>query len=708
MKVLFRVDASAEIGSGHLVRCLALASALRDGGASVVFVCQHQPDDLLGRVPRQGFTLHRLSEAVGGPSPSAWRADAEATIRVIDEACFCPDWIVVDHYGLDGRWECTMRTSAGRICVIDDLADRQHDCDLLLNQNLADDPRARYMNLVPPACRLLLGPRYALLQPEYGALHDCIPARQGSVRRILIFTSAADSGNLAGCMLAAFFRLDRHDLEADVVVAPSSPHVGALRSIADGCDRVRIHSNSPTLAHLMARADLAIGAAGTTSWERLCLGLPALVVTMAEHQRAVAEQLEKRGLVRWIGHIDTVDAVTIGAALEKVVASGLDVAWSERCRGLVDGRGTLRARAAMSIEPVVTLAARRTRLQDEWLAPVDDAPRAKSASLSAPETVALACGRSAFVRRLQTGESGYLFTVENDSGVPIGQVACQRAGGGWRVSHSLASACPPELALAVRSAAVARLRRDTEEVVALAPDGPASVPEISVCTEPSSWIHTLVPELLTAWLDEGHSVSWGSEPSLLPAGSVCFYLGYGRIVSASGLARFANNLVVHESDLPRGRGWSPLIWQVLEGADEVVVSLFEAVAEVDAGPVYLQERIRFRGDELLGELRRLQADVTFRLCRTFVSGYPGVVVRGRPQAGKPTYYRRRTPADGRIDLDQPLRAQFNLLRTCDNDRHPAWFEAAGVRYRLRVERDDDAARKAAVHAEPSSQKIRQP
>jgi len=168
----------------------------------------------------------------------------------------------------------------GRIFAIDDLADRTHDCDQLLDQNLFADMHTRYASKVPEDCRLLLGPEYTLLQPIYAELHDRIPPREGPVRRILISFGGADRDNLTGRALAAFLSLNRPDIDVDVVISGSSLYIHGIREQVAGRDNIHLHSNLPTLAPLMARADLAIGAAGTTAWERVCLGLPGLVVTL--------------------------------------------------------------------------------------------------------------------------------------------------------------------------------------------------------------------------------------------------------------------------------------------------------------------------------------------------------------------------------------------------------------------------------------------
>ena len=175
MNVVIRTDASLAIGAGHVMRCLSLADGLRSTGASVHFVCRLHDGHLCKLIQRRGYGVHSLAK----PSPSikmdassnylSWlgancRKDAAETIAVIDSFGSRPDWLIVDHYALSSDWEKCVRASVRRVMVIDDLADRKHDCDLLLDQNLYDDPDTRYAGIVPEHCQLLIGPRFALLR----------------------------------------------------------------------------------------------------------------------------------------------------------------------------------------------------------------------------------------------------------------------------------------------------------------------------------------------------------------------------------------------------------------------------------------------------------------------------------------------------------------------------------------------------------------
>jgi len=358
-RVVVRTDASLAIGTGHVMRCLTLASALRKHGAAVSFICREHDGHLCHLIEKCGFSVSRLPAPRAVPHDrydfaqtvhlaSSWQEDVEQTRAAIGDSGAEPDWLVVDHYNVDQRWESALRTSVDRIMVLDDLADRMHDCDLLLDQNLVGQRSTRYVGRVPATCAVLLGVRYALLQPIYAELHNRVPARGGPVRRMLVFMGGADQENLTGRTLAAFLSLDRPDIDIDVVFPSGSPCAQAIREQAVGHANVNLHCDLPTLAPLMAKADLAVGAAGATSWERLCLGLPAVVVTLADHQRPIADEQQQQGLIRWLGHHDQVTKSTIRQALKELIQQGLDVEWSNRCRATVDGLGVQRVCEALT------------------------------------------------------------------------------------------------------------------------------------------------------------------------------------------------------------------------------------------------------------------------------------------------------------------------------------------------------------------------
>ncbi len=724
IQIAFRTDASLLMGSGHVMRCLTLAEALRKKGVQCHFISRVHPGNLLELIRQRGFAATALpseqakplahDQVVGNLSENPlhgswlgcdWRTDAEQTRTIL--AKMKPDWLVVDHYALDHRWESFQRASVGRIMVVDDLADRVHDCDLLLDQNLVAQTHSRYAGKVPAACSVLLGSRYTLLQPIYAELHDRTPPREGPIRRILIFFGGVDSDNLTGRSLSAFLSLKRQDILVDVVITASFPHAEAIEQQIKGHANIRLHIGLPTLAQLIAKADLALGASGATSWERLCLGLPALVVTLAQNQRSIADELGQRGLIRWLGHTDSVDHMVIADALGKLVHQGLNEDWSLRCLEAVDGKGVYRVCAILTLTATTSLQVRHARLEDEeisleWASVPTTSGHSYSAKSLNPEI-----HRDWFRKCLRDLDSTRLFYVQTEESVPVGQVRFHCVDKAWRIDYSLAPHFRRRgLDHVILESALIKLREEEPGALVLlqamesnqlsscvlesldfgANLKKAHASNIGICSDTISWINTSIPKLILKFLGNGHQVSWAHDPAALPAGDICFYLSYSRIVGAEILRRYRNNLVVHESNLPKGRGWSPLTWQVLEGADSIWVTLFEAAEAVDSGTIYLQEKLELRGDELVQDLRHLQVQATFLLCHSFAANYPHMLKNPLPNSGEPSYYRRRTPADGELDPDQTLRAQFNLLRVSDNKKYPAWFQMSGKKYNLYIER----------------------
>ena len=356
-KVIIRTDASFQIGSGHVMRCLTLAHKLREYDVTSVFACVEHRGNMIGQIEQSGFETITLSTdqrvdsggklAHGSWLGGSWRFDAEQLVGAISKSDW--DWLIVDHYALDRRWEQILRPFVRHVLAIDDLADRQHDCDLLLDQNFVVGFEERYSELVPASCIKLLGPRYALLQSEYSTLRARTPYRFGKPLRLMVYFGAGDQYNLTEIAISAFLASGNENLFLDVVVNSTHPNVVNIRARAHENDRITLHENLPSLAPLIMKCDLAIGAGGTTSWERCCLGLPSIVVTVAENQRPIAEALHDAGIFRWVGHYDDVSTSDLRRAIDAVVAEAELEPWSKRCSRLLDGRGASRVTDGMML-----------------------------------------------------------------------------------------------------------------------------------------------------------------------------------------------------------------------------------------------------------------------------------------------------------------------------------------------------------------------
>lgn len=211
--------------------------------------------------------------------------------------------------------------------------------------------------------------------------------------------------------------------------------------------------------------------------------------------------------------------------------------------------------------------------------------------------------------------------------------------------------------------------------------------KIVVLSDLTSWINSTVEVLVEDWKQLGHEVFWGHDLQELPSADFCFCLSFSQLIPTIIRQQFKHALVVHESDLPAGKGWSPLTWQILEGKKRIPITLFEAADDVDSGPIYAQRWIEFEGHELVDELREGQATATKDICQWFVDHYPESLSEVREQQGLESFYARRRPKDSELDPNKTIAEQFNLLRVADNERYPAFFELNGRRFYLKISED---------------------
>ena len=353
MRVIIRTDSSALIGTGHLMRCLTLAERLRSEGCTVLFVCRDLPGNISHLVEQKDFTLASLSAAVhpeAGRGYDAWLAvdgsqDANETIGVIGDSEV--DWLIVDHYGIDARWEKTLRPYAANLMVIDDLANRMHDCDLLTEQNYRADAARRYAGLTPGSCRHMIGPEFALLQPAFARLRESVEPRT-ELRTILVFYGGIDATNETGRALDVLEGFRDFHGAIDVVVGSANTRRKQIERRCDQMETSRFHCQTDSMAELMQRADLALGAGGVTSWERCCLGLPSIITAVADNQEDIAMAVADQGAAWYAGTAKDVTSERLCVLLQKAMTSPASLTAASRAAlSLGDGRGTERVASAM-------------------------------------------------------------------------------------------------------------------------------------------------------------------------------------------------------------------------------------------------------------------------------------------------------------------------------------------------------------------------
>jgi len=351
LKIVFRADASLQIGTGHVMRCLTLADVLKQKGADVSFICREHSGHLISFIQEKGFDVYPLDKisrpvhfkkAENTLFHANWlgvtqEQDAKQCQSILEK--INPDWLVVDHYAIDQTWHKELRPNYQKLMVIDDLGDRYHESDLLLDQNYGSTLE-KYKNLVPKSCSILAGSHYALLRSEFAQWREISLKRREhyqEVQKLLITMGGVDPDNYTGKILQQLAQEPLATInEITVVVGAAAPHLETIQQLAkDMPIKTQVKTNVNNMAELMANADLAIGAAGATTWERSCLGLPTIQLVIANNQRQIAQALAKENIVLLMDNVQKLPGLV---EMDEKVLNNL----SEKCANICDGLGVNR------------------------------------------------------------------------------------------------------------------------------------------------------------------------------------------------------------------------------------------------------------------------------------------------------------------------------------------------------------------------------
>lgn len=361
-KVAFRVDASLRIGSGHVMRCLTLADGLRRRGLHCHFISREHPGNLLNMIVAAG---HHLSVLPMDPASDKerkrdnaelvhsswlgndWLTDARQTRSALGGVRV--DWLIVDHYGIDYRWESQLRDCCDHLFVIDDLADRDHECAILLDQNMVGDMEDRYNGRLSDKCTRLLGPKYAMLRSEFAVLRPptLMHRESKSMERLLIFMGGSDPGNETAKVLEGVRRSAKSWQHVDIVVGAAYGWIASLQVEARELGRAVVHVQTSEMPRLMAQADFAVTGGGSVTWEKCALGLPSLVTVLASNQRSIAETMHRNGALLTLGEAPEITPEVYSEALDGMTAHAA-YRMSQRSRLLCDGLGLERVLNAMA------------------------------------------------------------------------------------------------------------------------------------------------------------------------------------------------------------------------------------------------------------------------------------------------------------------------------------------------------------------------
>jgi UDP-2,4-diacetamido-2,4,6-trideoxy-beta-L-altropyranose hydrolase len=332
--IVVRTDADSQIGTGHLMRCFSLAQGWQARGGKVVIATNCNNDNLTRHLEAANMPIAAIERP--HPNPMDW----DRTCEILKSH---PDaWVVLDGYHFDAGYQGKIKSCGHRLMAIDDTAHLdKYFADIVLNQNINAD-RLNYT--AEPRTRLLLGLRYVLLRPEFIEQSVTVPKSSKIARKLLVTLGGGDFDNQTLKVIKAIEEVKIDGLEAVIVVGPANPHLKQLQAIIKD-SRVPIHLkvNTTHMAELMTWADMAVTAGGSTCWELACMGLPALVIILAENQQAVAKGLEEREAIINLGWHHNLSPVRIAKALENLLLNAARRGkMAEISRKLIDGKGTER------------------------------------------------------------------------------------------------------------------------------------------------------------------------------------------------------------------------------------------------------------------------------------------------------------------------------------------------------------------------------
>lgn len=337
--LIIRTDANSHIGTGHLMRCLTLAQSWRSRGGKVVFVTTCSNEDLLGQLRAGKIQIVRVTHA--HPNPADW----EQTHRILDSNSAA--WVVLDGYHFDSGYQKKIKKIGSQLMVIDDMAHiDKYYADIILNQNI----NAGRLNYSVESCtRLILGPQYALLRPEFTKRSDKMRPTPQVARKLLITLGGADPDNKTLKVMQAVQQTNIDDLEVVVVIGSANPYRQLLQSVGHASQiPFRLIFNTTEMAELMAWADLSISAGGSTCLELAHMGVPTLCVILAENQRLLVEGLAEAGAAINLGWYRDLPTLKIVQSLESLaLAAGVREDMTQQGRNLVDGKGTERVLLAL-------------------------------------------------------------------------------------------------------------------------------------------------------------------------------------------------------------------------------------------------------------------------------------------------------------------------------------------------------------------------
>jgi len=412
MSIAFRVDKSELVGSGHFYRSLNIAKVLKKKKINVKFICKKNnlTKDIKKELKENKINLNEIDY-----KKNPLNEDANQTIKILKKNK--TKLLIVDNYNLNYKWESSVKKYVNKLLVIDDLANRKHNCEILLDQNYVENFANRYKKYINKNCRTFLGPRYVLLNPNFSKIKKKI--KKNKVKNIFIFFSSSFQKKLTGIIYNVFKKKKFKELKINFIVGHSSNKNKLIKKFKN--ENYKTYIFKKNIINLMKKSDLAIGAGGSNSWERISLGLPSLAICLSDNQKSICSYLKKKKLIIYLGESKDVNVKKIENEVTKAIRNISKLRKiSSSGQTIIDGKGSLRISELISPTNEKKLELRLAKKEDcfDYFQWINDPKVRKNSFIS--RKIKLNEHKKWFYKKIKNKKSK-LYILEA-SKLPVGQI----------------------------------------------------------------------------------------------------------------------------------------------------------------------------------------------------------------------------------------------------------------------------------------------
>ncbi len=666
MAFIFRSDSAEFIGTGHIRRCLNIAKEIKERGSDSIFICNSYKGNINNEIkknfkvlelPKKKISLKEKEFYTNNNNQlyKDWLGcnEEEDAINSLDLILkiknITIDWVIVDHYSLGEIWEKTIKNGLKnfnkntKILVIDDLYNRNHYCEILLNQNyFTNDNLDKYKNILSIHSQLLIGPHYALLGKDYFGINN-LTKKSREIKRILIYFGGVEN-SIHHKVIESISAEKFSEIIFDYIISKSSKYYSYLKNIENKVENIYVHDIKKTLADFILRSDLFIGAGGSTSLERLCLGIPSITIVLADNQQEISENLNNDKYIKLIGNESSISHKMITKAIDDFIYKKVLL---KDGKELVDGYGTKRVvNNLLGINLPIKLSNKdlnddfeKTKFRNDIL----------NLKLSHSNHNNIYNSLSKHNSEFHNINFKIIFykVIFDDLSTPIGKLIflINKTNNLFSklILDNYSDDSQKKLFIKLIPLIFQSLRENLnlkkfkyiklcnsnfyllEKILyphSLEKNLNKKIKFITILSDQNSWLNEYIPYLITKLWFEEYEVRWIHNLNDLKKGDICLILSFSRKIQKEKLLLNKKNLIVYENDFKKDEGFSSISWQILEVKNKIINSLIESDIPFHSSKIYNQESTNLNKNKLLDNWQKLKARKIISLCTEWIKNYP--------------------------------------------------------------------------------------